>query len=57
MTATIKEFCRINNIPCDTDNLTEVIYEALIGGDCDGGSDTDCGEEPQSKAPIPDGIA
>ena len=33
MTATIKEFCRINGIDEASANLADIIYEALIGGD------------------------
>lgn len=43
MTATVKDFCRINGISENSDNLVDIIYNALIGGDCDGGFDEDCG--------------
>lgn len=33
MTATIKEFCRINGIDETSADLADIIYEALIGGD------------------------
>lgn len=36
MTATIKEFCRINGIDEASADLADIIYNALIGGDADG---------------------
>lgn len=35
MTATVKEFCRINGIDEKSENLTELLYSALTGGDTD----------------------
>ena len=57
MTATVKEFCRINGIAENSDNLVDIIYNALIGGDCDGGLDEDCGQGAEKQAPIPDSNA
>lgn len=57
MTATVKEFCRINGIAENSDNLVDIIYNALIGGDCDGGLDEDCGQGTEKQAPIPDSYA
>lgn len=57
MTATIKEFCRINGIDEASADLADIIYNALIGGDADGHLEGHCagGEEVQTS--IPDGIA
>lgn len=57
MTATVKDFCRINGIAENSDNLVDIIYNALIGGDYDGGFDEDCGKAQKGKAPIPDSNA
>ena len=35
MTATVIEFCRINGIDEKSENLTELLYSALTGGDTD----------------------
>lgn len=35
MTATVKEFCRINGIDEKSENLTELLFSALTGGDTD----------------------
>lgn len=35
MTATVKEFCRINGIDEKSENLTELLYSALTGGGTD----------------------
>lgn len=53
MTATVKDFCRINGISENSDNLVDIIYNALIGGECDGGLDEDCGQRTEKQAPIP----
>lgn len=57
MTATVKDFCRINGISENSDNLVDIIYNALIGGECDGGLDENCGKAQKGKAPIPDSNA
>ncbi len=56
MTATIKEFCRINGINEASADLADIIYEALIGGDY-GSTDRHCAAGQEVKAAIPDGIA
>lgn len=57
MTATIKEFCRINGIDEASADLADIIYNALIGGDADGHFEGHCagGEEVQTS--IPDSAA
>ncbi len=35
MTATVKEFCRINGLDENAENLVDKIYSALAGGDAD----------------------
>lgn len=54
MTATVKEFCRINGLDEKSENLVELIYEALTGGDADRITERadDTGEK--SEAAIPD---
>lgn len=52
MTATVKDFCQINDIAENSDNLVDIIYNALTGGDCDGRFDEDCGERPQNKTSV-----
>ena len=55
MTATVREFCRINGLNEKSENLVELIFEALTGGDDNkrSGRDTDAGEKV--KAPVSDG--
>jgi len=55
VTATVREFCRINGLDEKSENLVELIFEALTGGDDDkrSGRDTDAGEKV--KAPVSDG--
>lgn len=57
MTATIKEFCRINGIDEASADLADIIYNALLGGDADGHLEGHCagGEEVQTS--IPDSAA
>ena len=56
MTATIKEFCRINGIDEASANLADIIYEALIGGD-NGGLERNSAAEAKMQAAISNGIA
>lgn len=57
MTATVKEFCRMNGLDENAADLVEKIFEALTGGDADKhtGRDADAGEKV--KAPISHGDA
>ena len=56
MTATIKEFCRINGIDEASANLADIIYEALIGGD-NGSLKRNSAAETEMQAAISDGSA
>lgn len=56
MTATIKEFCRINGIDEASANLADIIYEALIGGD-NGGLERNSAAEAKMQVAISNGIA
>lgn len=56
MTATIKEFCRINGIDEASPFLADLIFEALIGGEnASSGKHSTAREKGQT--PIPDGAA
>lgn len=57
MTATIKEFCRINGIDEASADLADIIYNALIGGDADGHLEGHCAGGEEVQAAISDGIA
>ncbi len=57
MTATIKEFCRINGIDEASADLADIIYNALIGGDADGHLEGHCAGGEEVQASIPDGAA
>lgn len=54
MTATIREFCRAYGIDENAENIAELIYSALIGGE-NGSIREVIGKEPEIKTPIPDG--
>lgn len=54
MTATIKEFCRINGIDEASADLADLIYNALIGGDADGHLEGHCAGGEEVQASIPD---
>lgn len=56
MTATIKEFCRINGIDKTSADLADIIYKALIGGD-NGSLERNSAAETEMQAAISDGIA
>lgn len=56
MTATIKEFCRINGIDEASANLADIIYEALIGGEY-GSTDRHSTAREKGEAAISNGIA
>ncbi len=56
MTATIKEFCRINGIDEASANLADIIYEALIGGD-NGSLERNSAAETEMQTAISDGSA
>lgn len=56
MTATIKEFCRINGIDEASANLADIIYEALIGGD-NGSLERNSAAETKMQAAISNSIA
>lgn len=47
MTATVKEFCRINGINEKSADIADLIYAALTGGDYDGNinGDSHAGEK------------
>lgn len=55
MTATVREFCRINGIDEKTTDLAEIIYSALVGGDKDRIIRKNIGERAEVETPIPDG--
>lgn len=57
MTATVKEFCRINGLDEKSENLVELIFTALTGGGTNErtGRITDTGKEIETA--IPDGTA
>lgn len=57
MTATIKEFCRINGIDEASADLADIIYNALIGGDADGHLEGHCAGGEEVQAAISDGAA
>lgn len=56
MTATIKEFCRINGIDENSADLADIIFEALTGGDY-GSTDRHSAAGQEVKTAIPDGSA
>lgn len=56
MTATIKEFCRINGIDETSADLADIIYKALIGGD-NGSLERNSAAETEMQAAISDGSA
>lgn len=56
MTATIKEFCRINGIEETSADLADIIYKALIGGD-NGSLERNSAAETEMQTAISDGIA
>lgn len=56
MTATIKEFCRINGIDEASADLADIIYEALTGGD-NGSLDEHSAAGKKVQTAIPDGTA
>lgn len=54
MTATVREFCRAYGIDENAENIAELIYSALIGGE--NGSIREVIREKQKiQTPIPDG--
>lgn len=55
MTATVKEFCRINGIDEKSENLTELLYSALTGGDTDRRVIRSDDPRQEGKTAIPDG--
>lgn len=57
MTATIRDFCRINGIDEASADLADIIYNALIGGDADGHLEGHCAGGEEVQASIPDGAA
>lgn len=56
MTATIKEFCRINGIDEKSAELADIIFEALTGGD-NGSFDEHSAAAPDKQIAIPYGTA
>ena len=56
MTATIKEFCRINGINEASAGLADIIYEALIGGG-NGSLEEHSAATQDKQTAIPYGIA
>lgn len=56
MTATIKEFCRINGIDEASADLADIIYKALTGGD-NGSLERNSAAKTKMQAAISDGIA
>lgn len=52
MTATIKEFCRINGIDESSADLADIIFEALTGGDY-GSTDRHSAAGKKSKLQFP----
>lgn len=57
MTATVREFCRINGIDENANDIVELIYSALTGGDNDRAINGHCPQGQEIKAPISDGGA
>lgn len=57
MTATVKEFCRVNGLDKKSENLVDLIYEALTGGDADRITERTDNTGEKSKAAIPDRTA
>lgn len=55
MTATVKEFCRINGIDEKSENLTELLFSALTGGDTDRRVIRSDDPRQESKTAISDG--
>lgn len=55
MTATVREFCRINGIDENKDDIVELIYSALTGGDDYRAINGHCSKGQKIKAPISDG--
>ena len=55
MTATVKEFCRINGIDEKSENLTELLYSALTGGDTDRRVIQSDDPRQEGKTAIPNG--
>lgn len=53
MTATVKEFCRMNGLNENSENLIETIYEALTGGAADRITERVHDTGAQSKTAIP----
>lgn len=56
MTATIKEFCRINGIDEASPFLADLIFEALIGGE-NASSGKHSAAREKGQTPISDGAA
>lgn len=54
MTATVKEFCRVNGLDEKSENLVELIYEALTGGDADRITERADNTGEKSEVAIPD---
>lgn len=57
MTATVKEFCRINGLDERAENLVDKIYTALCGGEVDRINNRLNDTEKENEAPIPDRLA
>lgn len=50
MTATVKEFCRINGLDEKSENLVDLIYEVLAGGATD--RITEPADDTQEKSEV-----
>lgn len=57
MTATVKEFCRVNGLDESAENLVDKIYAALCGGEADRDDNRPNNTGEEDKAPIPDRLA
>lgn len=57
MTATVKEFCRVNGLDERSENLVDKIFNALCGGDADRHDNRPDDSREENKAPIPDRLA
>lgn len=54
MTATVREFCRAYGIDENTENIAELIYSALVGGDVNRKSDRISNKREKIEVAIPD---
>lgn len=57
MTATVKEFCRVNGLDECAENLVDKIFAALCGGDGDRYDNRLDDTQKESQIAIPDRLA